>query len=58
MEALNGMATTASTKAEVKPTDLPTIPEQQPEAEKLQEETSIDPDPEADIEDNLFDIGF
>ena len=52
------MATTASTKAEVKPIDSPTIPEQQPEAETLQEEISIDPDPEADIEDNLFDIGF
>jgi hypothetical protein len=58
VEALNGIATTASTKNEVKPTDLPTIPEQQPEAETLQQEISIDPDPEADIEDNLFDIGF
>ncbi|MEA5490324.1 hypothetical protein, partial [Pseudanabaena sp. CCNP1317] len=56
VEALNGMATTASTKTEVKPTDPP--PEQQPEVETLQEETSIDPDPISEIEDSLFDIGF
>ena len=58
VEALNGMATTASTKTEVKPTDLPTIPEQQPEVEILQQQNSINPDPEAEIEDSLFDIGF
>ena len=58
VEALNGIEIAASTKTEVKPTDLPTIPEQQPEVETLQQETSIEPDPEAEIEDSLFDIGF
>jgi len=58
VEALNGIEIAASTKTEVKPTDLPTIPEQQPKVETLQQETSIDPNPEAEIEDNLFDIGF